>query len=238
MKDVYVTDHKKKAEQLLTFSEEEDQQFYNYHKSLQSYKTKASFEFKHESKYEKGSLAQRVFDPLAGATRNADGTIVYTVLDKELSTQMNEDRLRAQYEKTLTYSDVLEDEGEDLRVALMEEIQANHLPMDQWNDMLDKELSIFKQGEKYDYVKDLQDAYQAGLSKPLSEKILDTIPAHHFWDIKKPIESEEEVFMNHYNPARKVANSDFFEFRSQAAWMKERSEKRLLKPAVSQERNY
>lgn len=86
MKDVYVTDHKKKAEQLLTFSEEEDAQFYKYHQSLKSYKTKASFEFKHDNKYEKGSLAQRVFDPLAGATRNAQGTIVYQVLDKELTT--------------------------------------------------------------------------------------------------------------------------------------------------------
>lgn len=76
---------------------------------------------------------------------------------------------------------------EALRIALMEEIQANDLPLDQWNDMLDKELSIFKSGEKYDYVKDLQDAYQEGLKTPLAIKILDTIPAHYFWDIKTPI---------------------------------------------------
>lgn len=146
--------------------------------------------------------------------------------------------MRAQYEKTVTYGDVIEDEGEDLRVALMEEINANHLPMEQWNEMLDRELSIFKNGEKYDYVKDLQDAYKAGLKKPLAEKIMDTIPAHYFWDIKKPIEGEEEVYMNKYNPARKIANSSFFEFRDQSSWMKERSEKRLLTPSVSREKNY
>jgi hypothetical protein len=31
MEDVYITDHKAKTEQLLTFSEEEDEQFYKYH---------------------------------------------------------------------------------------------------------------------------------------------------------------------------------------------------------------
>jgi hypothetical protein len=38
----------------------------------------------------------------------------------------------------------------------MEEIQANDLPLDEWNTYLDRELSVFKEGEKYDYVKDLQ----------------------------------------------------------------------------------
>lgn len=127
---------------------------------------------------------------------------------------------------------------EALRITLMEEIQANDLPLDQWNDMLDKELSIFKSGEKYDYVKDMQDAYAEGLKTPLAIKILDTIPAHYFWDIKTPIGREEEVPLNPYNPARKVPGENFFDIRQNEEWMKERREKRLLKPTTTMHRNY
>ena len=42
-----------------------------------------------------------------------------------------------------------------MRIALIEEIQANDLPLDEWNVYLDRELSVFKDGEKYDYVKDM-----------------------------------------------------------------------------------
>lgn len=45
--------------------------------------------------------------------------------------------------------------NEELRLALIEEIQVNELPLDQWNSYLDKELSVFKEGEKYDFTKDL-----------------------------------------------------------------------------------
>lgn len=95
MADVYVTDHKVKTEQLLTFSEEEDEQFYKYHQSLNAYKTKASITIKPTIKYDKGSLSQRLFDPLAGSTRNANGTIVYEVAEKELAHGMDEQRIRA-----------------------------------------------------------------------------------------------------------------------------------------------
>jgi len=54
---------------------------------------------------------------------------------------------------------VIEEDGDELRVLLIEEAGANDLPLDQWNEYLDRELSVFKNGEKYDYVKDLQDAY-------------------------------------------------------------------------------
>ena len=51
---------------------------------------------------------------------------------------------------------------------------------------LDEQLSVFKEGEKYDYVKDLKDAFKDGLSRSTADKILDTIPLHAFWDIKVP----------------------------------------------------
>lgn len=120
----------------------------------------------------------------------------------------------------------------------MEEIQKNDLPLDNWNEYLDRELSVFKDGAKYDYVTDIADAYKAGLAKPLASKIFDTIPDHVFWDIKRPINAEKRLPMNPYNPARRVANDSFFEFRVQESWMKERREKRLIAPAVSKHRNY
>jgi hypothetical protein len=85
MKDVYVTDHKRKAQKLLTFTEEEDEQFFKYHQSLNSYKEKVRIASKPALKFEKGSLQQRIFDPLAGATRNAQGTLVYEMVDRDFS---------------------------------------------------------------------------------------------------------------------------------------------------------
>jgi hypothetical protein len=53
--------------------------------------------------------------------------------------------------------------------------------------MVDQELSVFKQGEKYSYVKDIKDAFAHGQASTIESKILKTIPDHAFWDIKKPI---------------------------------------------------
>lgn len=59
--------------------------------------------------------------------------------------------------------------------------------LDEFNKVLDEELSVFKEGEKYDYIKDIKDAYKQSLAKSQVEKILDTIPEHAFWDIKVPL---------------------------------------------------
>lgn len=71
---------------------------------------------------------------------------------------MEEERVRAEFERAQSQA-VIEEDGDELRVLLIEEAGANDLPLDQWNEYLDRELSVFKNGEKYDYVKDLQDAY-------------------------------------------------------------------------------
>lgn len=71
---------------------------------------------------------------------------------------MEEDRVRAEFDRAQSQA-VIEEDGDELRVLLIEEASANDLPLDQWNEYLDRELSVFKNGEKYDYVKDLQDAY-------------------------------------------------------------------------------
>ena len=64
--------------------------------------------------------------------------------------------------------------------------QVSPFTADEFQKILDKELSVFKEGEKYSYVKDLKEAYRHGLAKSSAEKIFDTIPDHAFWDIKVP----------------------------------------------------
>ena len=103
-KDVYVTDHQLVPEKLLTQNEEEDLDFFEYQKSLEEYNTGgAQSELKGGRKplYERGSLLQKMIDPLAGAPRDQNGSVVYTVEDKELEGLLyhgNEEKLRAQYE--------------------------------------------------------------------------------------------------------------------------------------------
>ena len=55
--------------------------------------------------------------------------------------------------------------------------------------MLDRELGKFAKGEKYEFVKDLRKSYSQGLASSEAEKIFKTIPAHVFYDIKKPLGS-------------------------------------------------
>jgi len=193
--DVYVTDHKQKAEKLLTHSDEEAEAFYKYKQSLEAYKAEAPKPVvaPPRRRYEKGSLAQRLFDPLQDAVKDDEGCLNYTVQDKELTSELNEARLRRMYEAYSNQEPIdgaLDEDDDDLRVALMEELDISNLPIDEWNDMLDRELSVFKGDEKYDYVKDIQDAFQVGLRTPLAAKILKTIPAHAFMDIKKPVGAE------------------------------------------------
>jgi hypothetical protein len=99
---------------------------------------------------------------LQDAVKDAEGTLNYTVQDKELKSELNEARLRKIFEAYSNQEPIdgaLDEDDDDLRVALMEEAEITNLPIDEWNDMLDKELSVFKGGEKYDYVKDMQEAF-------------------------------------------------------------------------------
>jgi hypothetical protein len=58
--------------------------------------------------------------------------------------------------------------------------------LDEFQDILDKEFSVFKGANKYDYVRDMRDAFSSSLAKPVAHSILETIPDHAFWDIKVP----------------------------------------------------
>ena len=78
-----------------------------------------------------------------------------------------------------------DDDQESLRTAFMQSMSEEQF--EEFSDVLDRELRKFEKGEKYEYVKDLRRSYAAGLASSEAEKILKTIPAHAFWDIKKPL---------------------------------------------------
>jgi hypothetical protein len=65
-----------------------------------------------------------VFDPMASARRNENGTLVYEVVDKEVLNRWSEEELRAQFERAVNQT-VIEgssEEQEALRITLLEEI--------------------------------------------------------------------------------------------------------------------
>ena len=59
-----------------------------------------------------------------------------------------------------------------------------------------------------------------------------------FWDIKKPTEEPGQVFMNRFNPGRRVENENFFDARSWDAYLKEKHNQRKVAPTVSLYSNY
>jgi hypothetical protein len=82
-----------------------------------------------------------------------------------------------------------------------------------------EEIDIFKKGDNYSFVKDLREGFDDGLRKSAADKIFETLPAHVFYDIKKPRDQDEEINRNKYNPARRDPNSNFFDMRNQEDYM-------------------
>lgn len=244
LQDVYVTDHSPRQAKYHTTNKKDDEQFYNYKQSLAEYNSTPAapvVEVKNE-RYPRGSLLQRAFDPLAGSERLENGAIFYRVADSEVELP-NEEKLRAEWERAKnSNSGVLEaseDDINELRIALMDEMQENSpFNEDEFSDILDKEFSIFKNGEKYDFVKDIKDAFSQSLEKPSSEKILDTIPDHAFWDIKTPQKADPQRFMNPYNSFRKYHTSSFFDAREYEEYMDRRTKKNNLRDSISTHRRY
>lgn len=109
---------------------------------------------------------------------------------------------------------------------------------EEFTQVLDKEFSVFKNGEKYDFVKDLKDAYSNSLERSAAEKIFDTIPDHAFWDIKTPVRNDPQRFMNPYNSFRKYHTSSFFDSREYEEYMDRRTVKNNLRDGVSTHRRY
>lgn len=99
MRDVYVTDHKHKAAKYSTLSAEEDLEYYNYTKAVEDYNKQSMrserpgrFE---SGRFERGSLKQRIFEPLADAVKLDNGTMFMELTDKDIASEVNESTLRA-----------------------------------------------------------------------------------------------------------------------------------------------
>ena len=168
LKDVYVTDHKPLVKKYSTLSDEEDMEYFNYTRSLEDYNKEAvkparisQFE---SGRYERGSMKQRIFEPLAGARKLDNGTLFYEISEKELQNELNETSLRSTFEK-LRDMDALEGEEEaDIRLAMFDAIESQGVDLEEWDKILARELNTFKDGEKYDYVTDLRRSFDEGVS--------------------------------------------------------------------------
>jgi hypothetical protein len=169
---------------------------------------------------------------------------LYRLLDKELPKELFDDeRLKAEYERLKAVNsgvlEISEEESDELRMAILNEMEeSSPFRVEDFAETLDKELGVFKKGEKYDFVRDLKDAYASSLERTTNEKILDTIPVHAFWDIKVPIGQEQQSIMNPYNPFRKYHTTSFFDAREYEEYMDRRTLKKNLRDGVSTYRRY
>ena len=218
MENVFITDHKHKPAKLNTLSEEEDEHFYQYMKELESYKkAKPAQEVVTDSgRFEKGSMLQRMFEPLTGATRNENGTLVLNIVDKELAYGLDEETMRGEFERANMYEPFPTKEWDIgvLRNALYDELRENTTVADEWDKILNKELAAIKDNGEYSAVADMRNAFDRGSKTSTFMKMLRTVPEHAFWDIKKPLTREENCHMNTYNPSRQVPFSSFFDARA------------------------
>jgi len=238
MHDVYVTDHKHIAKKFSTLSAEEDMEYYNYVRSLEGYNQAPAQSTRvsqfNSGRFEKGTMKQRIFEPLAGAQKLANGTLFYEVSEKELSAELNEDKMRAAFDR-MKAGEALEagDEGE-IRIAMYDALEEAGYDLEEWDKVLAREMNTFKEGEKYDYSVDMRRTFDQGLATPTAAKIFAKIPDHVFWDIKTPRAKPDEHHINPYNPARKYPFQSFFDMRRHEDWIQSREDQRNLNTNISQ----
>lgn len=150
-KDVYVTDHEPVEPKYTTAGDDEDQDYFDYQQAMDEYNADSKSTFRHVGKkqhYPKGSLMQKIMDPLAGATTDDDGALHYYLEDKELKFVDNESLLRVQYEKLKGAAEVwdVDEEDEDaFRLAMLQELEEGQsgFKIDDFAAILDKELGVF-----------------------------------------------------------------------------------------------
>lgn len=122
---------------------------------------------------------------------------------------------------------------------MLQEMEAlNPAGMDEMEEVFSKELFVFQEGEKYDYLKDIKDAYSDSLAKSRAEKIFETIPDHHFWDIKTPLTRKLHHINNPYNPFRPYPFSSFFELRDYEEYIDRKEKGENIKTGISLYRRY
>jgi len=130
--EIYVTENKPVDEKYNTNTEEEDMDFYEYQKSIDEYNkddddTKILIPVK--GKYEQGSLLQKVHEPLAGAVKDENGTLNYTVEDKELTLLIpSDEHIKAELASLKENGQVWEVEEDDkdmFKLQLLKELESS-----------------------------------------------------------------------------------------------------------------
>jgi len=111
-----------------------------------------------------------MLEPFAGAGRDENGSILYTVEDKELEGKhcFDDEVVQREYDNLKNKGEQWEVDEEDpdaFRLALMAELEENASGFDieDFHKVLSKELGVFKDGEKYDFAADLKEAYKHSL---------------------------------------------------------------------------
>ncbi len=116
LKDVYTTDNKYKAPKYNVNNEKELDAFIKYQEELESYNAaieKKTEVVKKRGKYRKGTLAQKIFEPLIDAQKDENGTY-NVVIDEVEIRNVDEESLRRAYENAKAISNgVHEGEIED-----------------------------------------------------------------------------------------------------------------------------
>jgi len=170
--DVYVTDHVPEDKKVISNSEEEDAELYNYSKAVDDYNNDDS-DVKvfgvNRGRYERGSVMQRALDPFSGAGRDENGTIILEIIDKDIAHEglENEEGLRAEFANLNSKDEVWDVDGEDenqIRIDLLEELETGKtdFQIQNFEAILNKQLGVFPEG-KYDFVGDLKDAYSSSM---------------------------------------------------------------------------
>lgn len=76
-----------------------------------------------------------MFEPLAGARRLENGTLLYQMSDREVNWNQEDEKLRRLFERMNDFevSELTEEDTEELRVAYLEESEALKMPTEEWN---------------------------------------------------------------------------------------------------------
>ena len=243
LEDLYLTKHEAKAKKYSTLGKSEDEAFFAYKQSLAEYNNdipQRTYGRDH-LKYAKGTLLQKILDPLANAPRLENGALFYEVEDCELDPHLkNDDFLKTEWELAQAgNNESWEIDEEEIRLRIVKEMaNINGMFSEEAMNQQFNELAVFKPDEEYDYVTDLARGYENSLKKSAANQIFDTIPNHVFWDIKKPLGSDEEFVLNKKNPFREYPFTSFFDYITWDDYNDKRDKKENIKDSCTFYRNY
>lgn len=133
-----------------------------------------------------------------------------------------------------------QEDPEEGRVALLKEIDKQEAMFSEiQTEKLDAQFAAFIENEEYRFVKDLKKHYQHELQKSEAQRILEKIPEHAFWDIKKPLQDlRVDAIHDRINPNRPRSHNTWFEAIEFERNMEIHNGQTNLRNAMSEFRRY